>query len=994
MVEARPRNPYIIGSPINDERNFFGRESLFRFIEDNLYQGVKVILLHGQRRIGKSSVLRQIPNFVGNNEFVFISFDLEHRGQSHFSHILHDLCREIVDQLQIDPNPIKIPTAEEIDNDQRIFTHIFLSRIFKLINGNKIVFLLDEFDVVNNKNSSLTTQNLDFFDYLARLVRQQENLFIIPVVGRSLDDMPNLLNLFKEAPYQEIGLLDDLSAKRLITKPSEGILTYEQEAIQEILRLSAGHPYFTQVICFTIFLQAREQSNWNITRADVRNIVERIFHDDNAQAGLAWFWDGLPIAEKVVFSAVAEAQKNIANSQDKQFPEEPLTLLMKYGVIPTDHLIQAAQRLSEKGFLDDTKRRIKVELVCYWLVQKHSLCREICELEKLEQENIKQLFKVASNLYLQNHKQNALELYNQILAINPNHFQTILELAQVYLEIGNFDQALELYERAYQFDPIRNKDRLLHALQDYGHSLLTQKNFVRARQQYERVLEIEPHRSSAQNRLTEIAIFQENTSPVNPAHRVRQKQSIKVLLAAGIVVAIAIPTVSLVYRFLSPCPVGQQEQLGIFCVADTNRISRGDRTFFPEIQNPNRDRGIQAFEKGKYKDAAEFFKKAVEDNRNDPEVLIYYNNALARQQSSPLTLAVAVPAGEKKEQKAQAQEILRGVAQAQRYFNEKDGFYGQLLEIVIANDADDKQQAQQVAAKLAKDTSILGVIGHNSSDATRKALGEYEKAGLPIISSTSTSTLLKSYVFFRTPPSDAAAGKKLADYAFTKLKLKKVVIFANPDSPYSISLTIAFTNQFKQLGGEVVRKQLIDITSPTLNVNQEVSDSVLIYQAQAAMLFPDTQHTHIALEVAAASKKLMDKFPNSDKKRFILLAGDSMYSNETLRVGKNAVKDLVVAVPWFREAAKAQDFSQKAINQWGGHISWRTATSFDATMAFIQSFSQNPSRTTIIQRLKNVNLDESETSGYPLKFQEGERLNNYPILVKVKGDKFVEVKDN
>ena len=124
------RNPYVIGSPINDERNFFGRESLFRFIEDNLYQGVKVILLHGQRRIGKSSVLRQIPNFVGNDEFVFILFDLQHRSQSHFSDILHDLAKEIIEQLQIEPNKIKLPTLEEINSDTRIFAQRFLSKIF------------------------------------------------------------------------------------------------------------------------------------------------------------------------------------------------------------------------------------------------------------------------------------------------------------------------------------------------------------------------------------------------------------------------------------------------------------------------------------------------------------------------------------------------------------------------------------------------------------------------------------------------------------------------------------------------------------------------------------------------------------------------------------------------------------------------------------------------------------------------------------------------
>ncbi|MFM6221874.1 MAG: ABC transporter substrate-binding protein, partial [Dolichospermum sp.] len=112
------------------------------------------------------------------------------------------------------------------------------------------------------------------------------------------------------------------------------------------------------------------------------------------------------------------------------------------------------------------------------------------------------------------------------------------------------------------------------------------------------------------------------------------------------------------------------------------------------------------------------------------------------------------------------------------------GFNGRLLEIVIAND-DNKKQAQQVAQQLVKDTSILGIIGHNSSDATKEALPEYEKAQLPIISPTSTSVLLNSPVFFRAVYSDASGGQKLAKYAYQNLQLKKAVIFANPNSPYS-----------------------------------------------------------------------------------------------------------------------------------------------------------------------------------------------------------------
>lgn len=68
-------NPYIIGRPIYGRDRFYGREELFDFIRDVLSEHAKVILLHGQRRIGKSSVLRQIPIRVPlESEFFFVPF--------------------------------------------------------------------------------------------------------------------------------------------------------------------------------------------------------------------------------------------------------------------------------------------------------------------------------------------------------------------------------------------------------------------------------------------------------------------------------------------------------------------------------------------------------------------------------------------------------------------------------------------------------------------------------------------------------------------------------------------------------------------------------------------------------------------------------------------------------------------------------------------------------------------------------------------------------
>ncbi|WP_333484362.1 ABC transporter substrate-binding protein [Microcoleus sp. K1-B6] len=846
----KQKNPYIVGTPIEEPEKFFGRESLFSFIDDNLRQNVQVILLHGQRRIGKSSVLKQIPNFVGNNEFIFVRFDLQDQGQSNLSSILHYLAREIVDHLLLE-GQVQPPNLEDLEAYTNIFSDNFLPSVYQAIGDRNLVLLLDEFDVLD-QNNDIVNKGAGFFNYLNSLTSEQKRLFIIPVVGRHLNDLENLRSLFRGAPYQEIGFLDYVSAQRLIVNPANNVLQYELDAIKAILELSGGHPYFTQVICFAIFGTARDLNNWTVTRADVESIVGKAI--ESAEAGLAWFWEGLSISEQAIFSAVAEAQK-IASEQGQLLPEGPLTLLKSYGVIETDSLVEAARKLAEKGFLDDTGRRVKVELVRRWLVKCHPL-QEISQLK-----------------------------------------------------------------------------------------------------------------------------------PPAPKNGI-QIQRKRVLI--GLIAAVAtIATVGFgAYRVATPCPPGQQKALlGIGCEPDTRRISRGDRTLFPNIKNSNRERGISAFKQGNYSQAEQFFKNAVAGDRNDPEVLIYYNNALAKEKGSPVTWAAVVPADN---QEPIAKEILRGVAQAQNQFNQKGGLNGRLLEIVIGNDANEPEQAKQIAAELVKDKSVLGVIGHYSSDATKPALDEYNKTELAIISPTSTSTSLQGNNFFRTVPSDADAGKELAEYARKPLNLNSVVIFYNPDSTYSDSLREEFTKNFEKLGGSVVRR--INLTEPKFDPETEVAKSLWRDKAQAVVLFPDTQNTDVALKIVTANAqqtaRLKTNPQNPQRQGLKLLGGDTLYSKTTLNEDGQSVEGLILAVSWFREAPQAKNFAIAAVQQWGGSVSGRTATSYDATQAFIKALSPNPTRATVLRGLKNINLPDSQTSGYPLKFtSEGERQSE-SILVKVEGGKF------
>jgi len=90
-------NPYIAGAPVVETSMFFGREDIFSWIERSLTGKFvnHILVLHGQRRVGKTSVLKQIPNNLPNR-YIQVFFDLQGRTNTTLDRFLWWMASEIV----------------------------------------------------------------------------------------------------------------------------------------------------------------------------------------------------------------------------------------------------------------------------------------------------------------------------------------------------------------------------------------------------------------------------------------------------------------------------------------------------------------------------------------------------------------------------------------------------------------------------------------------------------------------------------------------------------------------------------------------------------------------------------------------------------------------------------------------------------------------------------------------------------------------------------
>lgn len=397
------------------------------------------------------------------------------------------------------------------------------------------------------------------------------------------------------------------------------------------------------------------------------------------------------------------------------------------------------------------------------------------------------------------------------------------------------------------------------------------------------------------------------------------------------------------------------------------RLSAGKKLLIPGPATAKKQEAVQAIASGNYNTAITNLETSLQANRNDPEALIYLNNARIGDQKS-YTIAVAVPIGSDINA---ALEILRGVAQAQNELNQSGGLSGIPLKVLIANDDNKPEIASQIANALAKNSEVLGVIGHFGSDTTLAASKVYQQNQLVAISPTSTSVQLSGIGsnIFRTVPSDRFAANALSRYMLTKLQKKKAVVFFNSASSYSKSLKDEFTTAVYADGGQIGSE--FDLTNPNFNAADSVKDAIA-QGAEVIMLASNSATIDQALQVVQVNAK-----------RLPLLAGDGAYTAKILQIGGAGATGMVLAIPWHILADPQSNFPQTSKQLWNAEVSWRTALAYDAARALIAGLRLNPTRTGIQQALSASNFSATGASGEIRFLPSGDR-NRAVQLVTVK----------
>jgi tetratricopeptide (TPR) repeat protein len=308
-----PYAAYAEGGVVGDPNMFFGRDEMIgnvaKAIQESKSQS-KCVVIYGQKRAGKSSILYHLKSKLELDEKLLvldignIGKFLDDNSTSSYQFlylILWSIIRRleyaIEDRVEAGKSDIEItfPSNEkdffEHPSPLTLFADIFenFKRQSKKDSGwqnIRAVLLIDEFQYIYAQILAGRIPESFMRNWKALL---QENYFSAVLVGQ--DVMPKFKqrfpNEFGTTQDERVSYLKRDDAIKLIDEPirvggRQGDSRFRERAIERILDLTAGSPFYVQILCNRLVEYMNRKRARLVTEADVEQVKDELVKGANA----------------------------------------------------------------------------------------------------------------------------------------------------------------------------------------------------------------------------------------------------------------------------------------------------------------------------------------------------------------------------------------------------------------------------------------------------------------------------------------------------------------------------------------------------------------------------------------------------------------------------------------------------------------------------------------------------------------------------------------
>ena len=279
-------NPYIVGTPLQNPKVFFGRQTALNFAVENLSAGEQnnALIFFGQRRVGKSSILYRLMETPLAESYLFAYIDCQGFADADTASLLYKICDEINKSATKRQIILESPDIQAFKSDPFLALDAYLDRIEPLLGTKRVALMFDEYEFLEYKVKEGRVSS-QIFNKLRNLIQHRNQRFAFIFVGtHQLTELTGdyWSILFNIALYHEIGPLSPEAARALVIEPVKGYIRYDELAVDKILRATGLHPYFIQVTCRLIVNYCNRNQKPHITLQDVKEILKEAVEGSTA----------------------------------------------------------------------------------------------------------------------------------------------------------------------------------------------------------------------------------------------------------------------------------------------------------------------------------------------------------------------------------------------------------------------------------------------------------------------------------------------------------------------------------------------------------------------------------------------------------------------------------------------------------------------------------------------------------------------------------------
>ncbi|WP_295388650.1 hypothetical protein [uncultured Thiodictyon sp.] len=290
LVEPIAPNVYRPGSPLRpgqDADLFLGREDLRRELSREVLTAreLPLLLIQGQRRVGKTSLLNFLPTLLGAG-FRVVFQDMQGAAVTSVPAWLKDLRRRVAETLQLKPEDWDPP-------DDWVAAWAELEPwLTAAAEGAhcRLILAFDEYETLHRYLAQDPDQGRRLLGAIRSFSQHQTQVCLLFAGATPFSELrhPDWSEFFVQALRLRVDYLGREDSLRLITEPVPS-LRYPLEVPERLFDLTRGHPALLQILCKHLVDIANRDGRRAMTMADLDEALVRGV--DRESPAMERFWN-------------------------------------------------------------------------------------------------------------------------------------------------------------------------------------------------------------------------------------------------------------------------------------------------------------------------------------------------------------------------------------------------------------------------------------------------------------------------------------------------------------------------------------------------------------------------------------------------------------------------------------------------------------------------------------------------------------------------------